>query len=165
MTLPFQDLLKRYRTKGVLIDANLLLLFAVGTANVEFIKEFKRTSMFDADAYYLLREILAKFTVRYVTPNIMTEVSNFAGELWGERKLLVFAVIRETFSVLQEQYVPTGQAVHEREFPIYGLTDTTIIVLLKNDLLFLTTDGPLAGHCANLGINAINFTPLYFQTS
>ena len=39
-------LISAYRNKGVLLDANLLLLFCIGTLNKDFISRFKRTNTF-----------------------------------------------------------------------------------------------------------------------
>ena len=76
-----RDLLDRYRRKGILIDTNLLLLFVVGSCNVKHIGTFKRTKKFIPADFEALRRMLGNFRRLVTTPNILTEVSNFLGQL------------------------------------------------------------------------------------
>lgn len=70
-----------YRPRGVLVDANILLLFFIGSYDTKLITRFKRTSRFTVRDYELVGNFLAAFERRITTPHILTEVSNLAGQL------------------------------------------------------------------------------------
>lgn len=76
-----EELFSRYRQKGILIDTNILLLLFVGIVNRERISKFNRTQQFTPEDFDILQEIILYFPKIVTTPNILTEVSNLAGQL------------------------------------------------------------------------------------
>lgn len=164
MTTEVAKLIAKYQSKGVLVDANLLLLFFVGTVDRSLIGRFKRTRGFEVEDFELLSRLLAVFKKRIVTPNVLTEVSNLAGQLEGLHRRRVFATIRDAFDLLSvsEQYVPSRAATQRMDFLKYGLTDAALLALADKKMLLLTSDGPLAGYCEFHGLDALNFNHLRF---
>ncbi len=75
------ELLKKYYSKGILIDTNLLLIFIIGMCDKNYIATFKRTKTFSSEDYDILFHILQPFCKIITTPNILTEVSNHLGFL------------------------------------------------------------------------------------
>jgi hypothetical protein len=73
--------LARYRTAGVLVDTNLLLVYFVGAFDPALIPKFKRTRMYTLEDHPLLVRVLGFFEKVVTTPHILTEVSNLAGQL------------------------------------------------------------------------------------
>ncbi len=61
---------------GYFVDANLLVLLIVGNVNYGHIPKHKRTKAYTVDDYHKLCSILGKVGQIFVTPNILTEVSN-----------------------------------------------------------------------------------------
>jgi hypothetical protein len=62
--------------RGLLVDTNLLVLFAVGTVNPNRIETFKRTSRYTKSDFDLLLRVLGKFNKLYTVAHVLAEVSN-----------------------------------------------------------------------------------------
>ena len=76
--------------KEVVADANVLILYLVGSTNINYIKKVKATKIFSEDDYYNLKNIIERFETVLTTPNILTEVSNLAGQKKKYEKELYF---------------------------------------------------------------------------
>jgi hypothetical protein len=76
-----EALIAKYRTRGVLIDTNLLILYFVGEFSPERISGMTRTKKFTIRDYLLLKTFLDRFAVKITTPNILTEISNLSGNI------------------------------------------------------------------------------------
>lgn len=150
-------LIQDYRKKGILVDSNLFLLFIVGSMDPNRIARFTRTSTFDIEAFDLLSALLASFEKRYVTPNILTEVSNLAGLIDEYLKEKLFGILAETFLLVEEHYVKSEDVIHTAEFLRFGITDAAIISLVQKKFLLLTAEFPLANYCSHIGGPVINF--------
>jgi hypothetical protein len=78
--------LHAFRTRGVLIDSNLLLLLFLGTYDRRQIATNDRLSKYSEDDYDLLIQVLRPFTRIITTPNILTEVSNLSNAIPQKRR-------------------------------------------------------------------------------
>ena len=76
-----EQLLIEYRTEGVIVDTNLLLLYVVGAQNPERIGRFTRTDTFTKDDFDLIDRLFGYVETAVTTPSILTEVSNLLGQL------------------------------------------------------------------------------------
>lgn len=89
-------LIRKHRSKGVLVDANLLVRFFVGSVNRRRIAGFKRTRQFTPADYDLLVALLRWFGNVIVTPHILgqaSDLSDLSGdELFTVRRLFRVAV-------------------------------------------------------------------------
>ena len=63
------------RSRGVLIDTNLLVLLIVGAVNRDRISGFKRTSSYTPEDWDLLTGILELLPLRCSIPHVLAEVS------------------------------------------------------------------------------------------
>ena len=77
----WRRLVRLHRNNGVLVDANLLLLLAIGRFNKSLIPGFERTSNFLIDDYHLLESLVRQFSRIISTPHVLTEVSNLTTKL------------------------------------------------------------------------------------
>src|SRR3990170_4320517 len=68
------------KTKPIITDTAPLLLLLIGLYDKNAILEFKRLSEYDTDDYGLLLQYVAKRKI-IVTPQVLSEVSNFADQL------------------------------------------------------------------------------------
>ena len=66
----------KYRSKGALIDSNLLVLFLVGSIKKSRILGFKRTQDFTIAGFILLKNLINSFGKLFVTPHVRTQVSD-----------------------------------------------------------------------------------------
>ncbi len=90
------DILIKYRNKGVLIDSNILLLLFIGSYNEHLISTFKRISNFGIKDYYLLLRLLGFFKKHITTPHILTEVSRVPSKSSQEKDIHASALRRIT---------------------------------------------------------------------
>ena len=151
------DLVARYQNKGILIDANLLLLYFIGNHDPDRITKFKNTMAFTVDEFWLLMQFLDSFDKLVTTPNVLTEVSNLSGQLSENLRLSFYSDFANRIPLLEEHYVPSVGASSLAHFNKFGLTDSGIIQLVKDKFLVLTDDLKLAGYLENRGIDVINF--------
>lgn len=157
MTEHIDKLCIRYRKKGVLVDANLLLLLVVGDIDVSLIPRFKRTRMFVMEDHALLSRLLKFFARIVTTPNILTEVSNLGSQLKNDRRVMFSSRLRRTIEVLDEEYIRSHEVAGTAEFSQFGLTDAGILRLAKHHVLVVTADFPLSQYLASKGGDVLNF--------
>ena len=158
------ELVQRYRTAGVLVDTNILLLFFIGSVERRLIKRFKRTQGFEQNDFDLTIGFLKLFENRIVTtPHILTEVSNLAGQL-GPQKQRFFSYFAKGISQLIEHYEPSANLAQAESFAKFGLTDTAIVKLVKDQFLVLTDDFPLSNYLGKQGVDVLNFNHLRFAS-
>src|SRR5690349_21025753 len=74
----FDELIDKHRADGLLMDANLLVLYLVGRTNKGRIPTFKRTQQYTIEDFELLDLLAASFQRLVTTPHVLTEVSNLA---------------------------------------------------------------------------------------
>ena len=116
-----------YRGKGILIDANLLLLLFVGLHSRKRIGQFKRTAQFTPEDFDCLMSIIPRFTQIITTPSILTEVSNMLGQFTGHDRALVFSRFSLGLRQLQEHFTSSSEVSQEPCFLKFGLTDAGIV--------------------------------------
>lgn len=149
------------RSRQVLVDTNIVLLFFIGTFDRDLISRFKRTCQFTVQDFDLLSAFLAQFENIVTTPNILSEVSNLSGQLGEPAKMGFFTQFARQIRPLDERYVRSDDASQTSLFPKLGLTDSAIFHLAQQDnCCVLTDDFELWGHLQKTGIKAINFNHL-----
>jgi hypothetical protein len=150
-------LLIKYKNRGILIDANLLLLYFVGNYDLRRILSFKRTKTFTVDDFNLLVGLFKFFDKVVTTPNILTEVSNLSGELSEQEKPIYHDEFANRVAFLTEEYIESRAAVTQDHFKKFGLTDSVILEEAKGEYLVLSDDAQLIAYAQNVGIDALNF--------
>lgn len=154
--------IERYRNKGLLVDANLLLVHFVGRYDRDQIKKFKRTSAYTLEEFDLLERIVGFFSVLVTTPNILTEVSNLSNQLTGRIRTQYYQEFKKQLHVLDEKYVASSSVSQNSYFARCGLTDSVIVDLARNQYLVLTADLKLALLLGREGIDVINFNQIRY---
>lgn len=155
-----ERLLLAYRSKGVLVDTNLLLLYFVGLFDPTRISTFKRTASFSAEDFQLLARLLSLFQRVVTTPNILTELNSLSNQLPEHVKATYYPVFSKIVTTLEEHYVPSVTAVSLAGFLRFGLTDIAIEELALNRYLVLSDDLKLTIYLQTNGVDTINFNHL-----
>lgn len=150
-------LIQKYHKKGLLIDTNILLLYFVGLYDTNLILNFKRTRQFAIEDYGTLEKIINRFNKIVCTPNILTEINSFCNQINGKIKQDFFEKFRLTLSLIDEKYIPSKEVAQEDIFNKFGLTDTGIMNIIKNNYLLLTDDFRLSQYLTSIGTDVINF--------
>ena len=158
----FESLLRRYRSKGLLVDTNVLLLLLVGSIDPNIISRFKITANqgFTGTDYELLRTLIGNFQKVVTTPHILAEVSNQADKFKSENHQRIFSRFISLIDLLEEHFEPAKALAGSDAFVRFGLTDTAISMVAAKRFLVLTVDLPLAGYLKKKGVDAINFNNL-----
>ena len=129
--------LLKHRSKGALLDANLLLVYLVGKTNPSRLSHFHHTKQYEQD-FPLLEQLVEFFPTIYTTPNVLTEVSNLGGKLGSD----FFIALRNVVAVLEERYCSSKDASANPHFPRLGLTDAALCTVAAKHLV-VTADFPL----------------------
>jgi rRNA-processing protein FCF1 len=151
------ELLYRYRSKGILIDTNLLLVYFVGCYDPSRISKFKRTLTFTIEDFNILERAFRFFSKVVTTPNILTEVNSLSNQLPEEIKPDYYAKIATQITSLEEHYLVSSKICSLEHFKKFGLTDSGVIDLVKDKYLVLTSDFKLSSFLQNVGIDVVNF--------
>ena len=160
------QLLTKYRNSGILLDANILILYFVGSLSRDLIQKSRPTKMFMPEDYDILFMTLQHLQIKkfITTPNVMTEVNNLANKLPEKHKLAFLQKFSREIPHFDEFYIPSAEIAQTPVFKKLGLTDAGIIDLVKDKYLVVTMDFSLWNYLQNLGINAVNFNHIRFQT-
>jgi rRNA-processing protein FCF1 len=150
------DLINKYRGRGILVDSNLLLLLLIGSHDLSLISRFKRTSGYTAEDYKLLADFVQMFASIATTPHVLTEVSNLANPLGSPIKEQWFGHFRRTLQLFEEHPLEAQELSARNEFLVFGLTDTALCTLCE-DVLLITEDYRLSGYLRSKNLPVINF--------
>lgn len=145
---------------GLLVDTNLLVLFAVGTVNRNRIETFKRTRQYTRAGYDLLVRVLANFEPLYTVAHVLAEVSNLT-DLPGCERLHVRRVLKKTISSLNEVEMSSMRAAEDPLYQGLGLVDAAIgAVARAHNCAVLTDDLDLYLLLSRDNVNVFSFTHL-----
>lgn len=149
-------LIEKHRAKGVLIDANLLILYLVGSTNKSRIPIFKRTQVYAIEDFELLERLIAYLGNVITTPHVLTEVSNLAS-LHGSELTAFRQRFKSAVADMKEFCDASREVVSDRSFQRLGLTDAAIAMISQRNHLVLTDDLTLEMTLHQRGVDAINF--------
>lgn len=128
MNTEFLDgLISKYGNKGVLIDANLLLMYLLGSYDLAAMRAFKRTQQYSREDWQMMERLTRRFKKMVTTPNVITEVSNLAGQLGEPIKTRFFSQMAKGVERLTEEYCPSLDACLHQYFAKCGVTDCAIM--------------------------------------
>lgn len=164
----WQDLAKKYRNSGILVDTNLLLLLMLGSVDESCIGK-KRTERYSVEQFHFLSDYLKDFKHLITTPHILTEVSNLGGSAltgkWREAFFILLGMPGLFYLEATEDFVVEQNLARLNVEPFnlvrLGLTDAVIAKLCEKEILLISDDYDLVGLVTGLGGEAINFTHLW----
>jgi hypothetical protein len=145
------SVIRKYRSSGLLVDTNLLLLYLVGSADPTLIRRFSRTSIYSEDDFDRVSKFIEAFDVKVATPHVLTEVSDLFGNR-NELNVLLGAYIER----VEELFTKGRSLIAEKPFLQFGLADTSVIEASRSTYLILTDDRPLYGFLFSSKIDAVN---------
>ena len=155
--LDVPGLLRKHRGKGVLVDANLLVLLLVGTVNRRRLGDFKRTQSFTAEDFDLLRKLIAHLGPRMLaTPHVLSQVSDLT-DLKGRELLQAREVMKALVRKMEETYHPALDLVEHPLFTRFGRADAAVAAIHHTGALILTADLDLYIGLQRLKIESLNF--------
>ncbi len=152
-------LIRKHRSRGVVLDANLLLLHLLWKTNPRHAREFTPGNTFEVADFLLLGDVISSLGKLITTPHILTEVSNL-GKLRGRLLAQFRMIFKEAVEQMDEFYDESRAVVNSDSFGRLGLTDAAIARLSGLQLLVMTGDLDLYVHLQQSGIEAVNFNHL-----
>jgi rRNA-processing protein FCF1 len=148
---------------GLLVDTNLLVLYAVGTVNRDRIETFKRTRQYTKDDYDLLVRVLGNFERLHTVAHVLAEVSNLT-DLPGAERLQARLVLKETISLLHEASMSSTRTAEDRLYEDLGLVDAAIgAVARAHNCAVLTDDFVLYERLSRQNVTVFSFAHLRAQ--
>jgi len=152
-------LLMKHRSKGVLLDANLWVLYLVGSVNAARISRFDRTHDYTLAEFALLTRLLDWFGGIAATPHVLSQVSDLATPGQPETRL-----VRQRFKTLlqraEEHYETSRLLAGHAQFERLGLADAAIATAADQGRLVLTDDLDLQIAIEKCGGDALDFRHL-----
>jgi hypothetical protein len=154
-------LIDKYKTKGILIDANLALLYLVGRYDPRLIGDgkYNKLSKYNTDDYELLLRLKKVFKKAVTTPHVLTEVSNLTNDLPEKTKSACLKKFYETFVGIDELPISSMDAAQRPEFHFLGLTDSAL-AHVSGRFLIVTDDARLVQKMSESGLESLNFSHL-----
>ena len=162
--------IRKYRSSGVLVDTNLLLVYFVGlydnVTGYRLVNTFKYTkSDYGPGDFDTLYAFLKNFDVRITTPHILTEVSNsIRGELTDPAKNLCLELIQRTIpAAFEEHHAPANDLLAEDLFLTHGVADMGILrSAVTGPYLVLTDDNRLSPRLNEVGIDTLSLPEIKY---
>ena len=145
------------RATGVVLDSNLLLLLVVGLAGEKYVAKHKRLAEYTVEDFRLLTRSISGVECVIVTPNTLTETSNFLGYIAEPDRSYLFNVFREFIGTANEKYLESDVSSRRPEFPRLGLTDCVLLDAVSDAIPLLTADLDLYLAALANGRTAVNF--------
>lgn len=130
-----KDEVIKYASRGILLDTNVLLVCVVGRMDPDRIEKFKNTNTFTRKDYEFLEVFLRLFSKIAVTPHILTEVSNLAGQLTDPAKSHCFDSFARDIKVFHEGAETAASICVTPLFRRLGITDAGIALIAKGNFL------------------------------
>ena len=152
--------------RGVLVDANLLVLLVVGALDPAIIPRHKRLRTFGPEDFERLRDLAANYQQVLVTPNTLTEASNLLAQHREPERSLLLMTLRALIHESHEVVVTSANAADHPSFPRLGLTDAGLLGLVSQDTPLVTVDLDLyLAAAATDPLSAVNYRHIQQQFS
>lgn len=154
------------RSKGIILDTNVLLLMLCGWADPGSIATFKRTADrgYTADDFGRLHRIAAKFSMILVTPHILAELTNLLPQSRDALSQKLAKALVPLVRTLKENHVPKDTLELDPLLPRIGFADLGMIeTARKTGCLVVTDDFVASGQLAKAGCAVVNLNILRGQ--
>ena len=146
--------------KAIVLDANFLVLLAVGRASPRHIVTHKRLGGYTKEDFKLLSNLLAGASRIVVTPNTVTEAVNLSVYIAEPVRSRIMAVFRQLLAETEEIYIESVRASRHAAFVRLGVTDCAVLEAATAGDVIVTADLGLYLEAGRKGREAINFNHL-----
>src|SRR5580692_7709493 len=115
-------LIKKHKAKGVLLDANLLVLYLIGKVNPTRILNHKRTASYELADFRLLDGLVDGFGKPITIPHLLSQTSDLA-TLDGAERAQCRLIFKKLVQAMDERYNESRLIVEDPTFSYLGLAD------------------------------------------
>jgi rRNA-processing protein FCF1 len=155
-------LIEKYRSKGIVVDTNLMLLVAVGSYDHRRISTFKRTQKYNYLIFRLVISVLERFELRYTTPNVVTELDNLSRYLREDEWVAISKSLGSLIPSFIEIYTASRELLRHPLHSALGAADCSMAVI--SDVLIFTDDLPFASRLERQGREVLNLSHLLLNS-
>ena len=153
------ELLSRYKTRGILVDSSLLVVYLVGSFDRRHLLNCRAIkSSFTPPEFDLLAGIIAQFDAVITTPHLLTEVSNLAGRLPQQLHRSFRQFFGLVITQLRERNVAAVDIAAVGQFARSGMADTAITSIAPGQYFVLTEEVALYSYLSGQGVDVMNFS-------
>jgi predicted nucleic acid-binding protein len=138
-----QDLVIEYKKRGVFLDTGVLLLYIVGSKDLQLIKRKAETCKYDENDFIALSSLIEYFERVITTPQVLTETSDLLGENRDFHKFLKTFILRKETT---EIFKSSEELANCESFLKFGIADSSTAEVSRNSYLVLTTDNRFLGY-------------------
>jgi hypothetical protein len=157
-----ESLLRKHRSTGVILDANLLVLLIVGRCDRRLISEARptRNHALSNEDYELLLAMLLRVGRIVTTAHVLAETCNLLDQIKSPERVTIFEIVIEQMKRMTEAPMRSVDCALLPCFPQLALTDSGLVKLAAQKHLLITMDAPLANELARARLPVINFNRL-----
>jgi hypothetical protein len=155
-------LINKYRSKGIVVDTNLMVLLAVGNYDRARISTFKRTQKYNLPIFHAVASVLTRFERRYTTPCVVTELDNLSRNLPEREWAAISESLHRIVSTFIEIYTDSLLLLRDPMHSAIGVADCSMAVI--PDILIFTDDLPFATRMEQQGREVLNLSHLLLNT-
>lgn len=157
----FEEFIRAYATKGLLIDTNALLLYLIGQHDPAYIPVYKRTRKYNLDDFTILSQFVRPFRRLITTLQILAEIHNLSQSVQESRVRKYFETLVHVLRPATEYYVEKSVLLENSKLPRFGFTDLSILETARSQKVgALTDDFAAAGLLEKAHCGVVNFTHL-----
>lgn len=152
-------LVSEYSSRGILLDANLLVLYVAGSHDRRLIPTLKATrSGFSVSDFRFVANLVASFDRLVITPHVLTEVNGLLNTgLPGRLRWDVFGTFAERIRAGVEVWHSAESLTADPIFRRLGVTDSGILSAAREGPLVISTDLDLCVALESRGLGVINY--------
>ena len=125
---------------GIFVDANLLVLFVVGSTDTRLIAKHRRLRTYEPEDYERVAEMVSRAGRVLVTPNTLTEASNLLAQHGEPDRSRFLATLKSLIELSREVVVASSDAAANPDFPRLGLTDAVLLEVASASTPLVTVD-------------------------
>jgi hypothetical protein len=142
----------------VILDNNILLILAYGEVDRESRGSKRRVHEYMPADFEMAAGLVGRFRQAVVTPNVVTECSGlFSDEADAREKAWLKAFLSAEDAIRVEEYVPSRDAAGLAQYEYLGIADCSLLSLIDDDTVLLTTDARLYYAGAKINPLCMNF--------
>jgi hypothetical protein len=154
-----EELISKYKQKGVFVDTNMLVLYIIGTTDFRLVNKTILGRNYTETDFILVAKFIEFFEIQITSPHILTETSDLIGE-----DNTFHTALKEYIRISTEKYELSLNLSENDYFFKFGLADSSIIYAstdsFKDSHLVFTADNKLYGYLTNLGVDTVNLDSL-----
>lgn len=153
------DIIRRHRQGGILLDTNILILLLMALWDRPTALSFKANSNFSEGDVDTLSLLVSQFNRVVVTPGVLAEVANLADRLPEPNRTKFFEFLQGMLPTpsFEERLISLPLVAGSECFTRLGFTDATLEQLGVAGVPVLTNDRPLYVHLLAQHIDVLNF--------